>query len=221
MKNQFNNIQPPVSLPFYERIRNEARQWCSGRFWIWRLPILLGFAWILANHWMVSLGLREGPYMNWLMFGLNFGIHELGHFIWAPFGEFLCILGGSLTQCLVPLIGMAMFIRQRDYFGLAFAFGWLSTNLFYVADYVGDARAQDLPLLSPFGQEDVQHDWYFLLARMNLLDYDQTFAFFIRALASATMLICLVFGAWLLWRMMKPASTEMTSGQPRKLSDEF
>jgi hypothetical protein len=37
---------------------------------------------------------------------LNLSIYELGHYLWMPFGEFefMMFLGGSMTQCLAPLV---------------------------------------------------------------------------------------------------------------------
>jgi hypothetical protein len=96
--------------------------------------------------------------------GLNLGLHELGHFIFAPFGEFMHVAGGSIFQCLVPIIAMIMFRAQKDFFAIAIAFGWLSTNLYEVATYAGDAQAQQLNLVSPTaGGGDIIHDWNWLL----------------------------------------------------------
>ncbi|MCH7911408.1 MAG: hypothetical protein IIB38_17570 [Candidatus Hydrogenedentes bacterium] len=47
---------------------------------------------------------------------LNLGFHEIGHIVFSPLGMFMGILGGSLLQCLVPLLSTIMFYRQRDFF---------------------------------------------------------------------------------------------------------
>ena len=46
-------------------------------------------------------------------------------------------------------------------------------NLLNVARYIGDARAQELPLL---GGEDSIHDWWYLLINWDLLPRDLTIA---------------------------------------------
>ena len=138
------------------------------------------------------------------LFGaLNLGIHEAGHFIFAPFGEFLEILGGSLAQCLAPVIAMYLFYRRRDYFAIAICFGWLSTNFFGVATYAGDARSMALPLVTP-GGGPAQHDWFNLLLRLDMLMWDKTLAFIFRCAAFVSMLVCLAGGAYLIYRMIKP-----------------
>ena len=135
--------------------------------------------------------------------GLNLGFHEIGHVVFSPFGMFLGVAGGSLFQCLVPMLSTLMFFRQRDYFGIAFCFAWLSTNLFDVATYAGDARALELPLVTPFkGGEETIHDWNYLLDSMNMLQYDTQIATGLRALAVLSMLAFFWIGGWLLFNMM-------------------
>ena len=133
---------------------------------------------------------------------LNFGIHELGHVVFRPFGEFVMILGGSLFQCLVPVIAFAMFVKQGDYFAQAFAFGWLSTNLFSVATYCADARSMLIPLLS-IGGGDVYHDWNYILDRLGLLRFDHALAFLMRVAAVVSMLVFLGVGSWLVSIMIR------------------
>lgn len=175
-----------------------ARDWCRGRNWLVRLPVWLCLVWIFVQH------LRDPLYTS-IFGGLNLGVHELGHVIFSPFGEFVGVAGGTIAQCSLPLIGMVMFWRQGDFFALTFGLGWLSTNLFNVAVYCGDARAMELPLVSIGGGEggETIHDWDYMLDRFHLLNYDHTIATLIRLSAVSIMLISLAFGAWLLWRMIR------------------
>jgi hypothetical protein len=160
-----------------------------------RLPLLVYFTLVFRNH-------LANPFYFPFIGGLNLGIHELGHYLWAPAGEFWAVLGGSLTQCLVPIVMAYLFHRQRDYFAIAIALCWLSTNLFSVATYAADALTQQLPLVSP-GSDDPDHDWSYLLTRWNRLSHARDFGNVFRATASLTMVAGLAFGAWILWRMRK------------------
>ncbi|MCK9603901.1 MAG: hypothetical protein M0R66_06065 [Candidatus Omnitrophica bacterium] len=177
----------------FRDIRQEALDWCKGKNWQWRLLILAWFAYVLFRH-------LNDPMYNSILGALNLGIHELGHFVFGFFGNFLGVLGGTLLQCFVPVLSVANFYRQRDFFAIALSFGWLSTNFFDVARYIADARAMELPLVSPFGM-GVIHDWNHLLGRMGLLEYDHMFSFSIKVLAVISMLACLVAGGWLIWQM--------------------
>lgn len=172
-------------------------EWCVGRVWWGRAVLLIFFGYVGVCHYM-------DPTYESIFKGLNLGLHELGHMVFAPFGEFMGIAGGSLFQCLVPLIGMTMFRLQRDYFGIAVAFGWLSTNLFDVATYAEDARSMELPLVSPFGGGgEIIHDWNWLLMATNALQYDHAIAQLLRLSGVTCMLICVLFGAWLCWEMFR------------------
>lgn len=119
------------------------------------------------------------------------------------FGQFIGIAGGTILQCLMPFIGVVNFYRQRDFFAITLCFGWLSTNLFDVARYVADARSMELPLVMLFGNENVIHDWNYLLGKLGILQFDTGIAFFIKILAVLSMLACLFCGGRLIWLMKK------------------
>jgi hypothetical protein len=187
-----------ITTTVLESLRTRALAWARGRFWYIRLPLVVWLANILRQH------LRDRDYVS-LFGGLNLGIHELGHFVFAPLGEFMGVAGGSLLQCLAPVVAAWSFWRQEDFFGISVAWFWLGINLFEVARYAGDARAQLLPLVSPVSGDPI-HDWNYLLGTLGLLRQDQAIAGLFRASATGCMLIGVVMGAWLLWKMYRPES---------------
>jgi hypothetical protein len=94
---------------------------------------------------------------------------------------------------------MIVFARQPDYFGISVGGFWLSFSMFELANYVGDARAMDLPLVG--FSDDPEHDWHYLLSTTHLLPLDTTFAFLLRVAATLIGLASLAFGVWLLTKM--------------------
>jgi hypothetical protein len=170
-------------------------EWARGKSWAIRLPLLIYFALVFRNH-------LKNPFYTSLVGGLNLGVHELGHFLWSPLGQDFAILGGSLTQCLVPVIVLYLFYRQRDFFAIAVGFSWLSTNLFGVATYAADALTQQLELVSPLGDDPI-HDWGYLLGRWGKMSKAHEIGGAFRTLAVLTMAVGLAGGAFLLWRMAK------------------
>lgn len=176
--------------PLLHALAEDARDWCKGRLWIVRAPLLLVFAWWLWHHW------RDYEYWPVIM-SLNFGIHELGHVLFSPMGKFMGVLGGSLLQCVVPIIGVVMFLRQRDYFAIAFALVWLGTNLFYVGTYCLDANDRLGLALVSIGGGEATHDWYYLLETTGLLAHDTKIAWLLRAWASVTSIAGIALGTWL------------------------
>ena len=79
----------------------------------------------------------------------------------------------------------------------------MGTNLFSVAVYMADARKMALPLVTPFGGEEIIHDWNYLLGKLGLLNSDTVLGGFVRVSAILNMVIGLAFGAWLILKMFK------------------
>jgi hypothetical protein len=102
-----------------------------------------------------------------LLDAVDLPIHETGHLVFAPFGEFLQFLGGTLLQVGFPLVFVGYFLRRRDRYAADVVLMWVAQNLWNVSVYVADARARRLPLVG--GGE---HDWGYLLGRLGLLEQD-------------------------------------------------
>lgn len=175
----------------WAELKDDALSWCAeDRSIVLRLPLL---AYGLFLLWKAIFR----PDLFTPFDFLNLGIHELGHVVAMPFGEWIGIVGGSLAQVIAPLFGAWQFLRQRDYFAAAFAFGWLGESLVNLSVYIGDARKQELPLANLFGGDPV-HDWNYLLTSMNRLSMDLTYAKRVQTLGVLSVLLFLWVGGWLL-----------------------
>ncbi len=170
----------------------DAARWARGRWWQWRLPLLAYLAWDGVRH-------LQRPEEGGLFAGITFGVHEFGHLIFAWFGEFMTVLGGSLNQLLIPVATGLLLYRSRDYFGIAVAGTWLSSSLMDLARYMGDARTLDLDLVG-FGENAV-HDWAWILGRLDALPYDTRIANLTRACAVVMLILSIGFGLWLSLQM--------------------
>src|SRR4051812_37744931 len=128
---------------------------------------------------------------------VNLPIHEGGHIIFGAFGsEELMVWGGTLMQLLVPFALAAGFAYRREISGTAFCAFMFFENFLGVATYMADAREQNLPLVTVGPAEYVEHDWNHILTHLNLLEYDRTFASWLRAAAYIGIIATI---AWLLW----------------------
>jgi len=123
---------------------------------------------------------------------LNLAVHEAGHLVFSAFGETLTILGGSLFQVIVPLTFVGYFARTKQRYAAAVTMAWVGVNLLNVARYIGDARAQELPLL---GGEDSIHDWWYLLINWDLLPRDLVIARWVHFVGVVAFLSSLLAGA--------------------------
>lgn len=179
---------------------DDAADWAPGRWWAPRLLLLFYLAYVALQHF------RDPEYSSFLFGGATFGVHELGHVVFSPLGEFMGIAGGSLAQILAPILAGIGFLYwqrdgepQRDYFAVGVAAFWLSFSLHNLSLYVGDARHQDLPLLGL--SSDPIHDWAYLLGHFGMLEQDARIAGLIRLAAIGISLASLAYSAWLLKRM--------------------
>jgi hypothetical protein len=131
---------------------------------------------------------------------VNLVFHEAGHVVFAPFGQFLMVAGGSLLQVLVPLSCVAAFLRARDPFGATVGLWWAGQNLLDLAPYINDARALRLVLLGGrTGAEVEGHDWEYLLGALGWLHHDHALARAAHGLGLTVMAVALAWGLALLW----------------------
>lgn len=138
---------------------------------------------------------------------INLPFHEAGHVFFAPFGDFMQSLGGTLGQLLMPFAALlVLLLKTRDPFGAAVALWWLGENFLDIAPYINDARAGVLPLLggnvghaAPYGF----HDWEYLLTETGLLHLDHQLAEASHTLGSLIMLLALGWGAAVLFQRVR------------------
>lgn len=95
---------------------------------------------------------------------VNLAVHEAGHVVFAPFGDTMHWLGGTVLQLLVPLVFCGYFVREGDEHGASVALWWTGESLWNVSTYVRDAEAMALPLVG--GGE---HDWNTLLTSWGMM----------------------------------------------------
>jgi hypothetical protein len=178
--------------------RERVEDWCAGRSGLVRAPLLLWLAYVAVRH-------VADPLYTSLFGSLNLGLHEGGHLLFGYLpGEFLAVAGGTLLQLAAPVLSAVMFLRQPDYFAVTVCGVWLSTNLYNVAAYMADARAQELPLVTVGdGECVICHDWGYMLGQLGMLSLDTTLAGLVRLLAFLVMWSSLAAGGWMLWRMAR------------------
>ena len=126
---------------------------------------------------------------------LDLAVHEAGHLVFSAFGETLTILGGSLFQVIVPAAFVGYFAKTRQRYAASVTMAWVGVNLLNVSRYIGDARAQELPLL---GGEDSIHDWWYLLINWDLLPRDTAIARWVHFFGVVAFLSAVIGGVFTL-----------------------
>lgn len=97
----------------------------------------------------------------------NLAFHEFGHPFFGLFSTRLMVYGGTLGQLMFPVGTSFYFWRHQDTFRMSITLLWVGENLFNIATYMRDARAQQLPLVG--GGE---HDWTEIFTRWGCLQSD-------------------------------------------------
>jgi hypothetical protein len=128
------------------------------------------------------------PGRGTLLDGVDLAIHETGHLVFGPFGEFIGFAGGTLFQLIMPAAFAVYFWRRSDRHAASVAVWWVAQNCGHIATYVADARAQELPLVG--GGE---HDWFYLLSATGQLQHDLGIA---RAVRAAGVLLLVASTTW-------------------------
>jgi hypothetical protein len=116
-------------------------------------------------------------------------VHETGHLLFRPFGQFLSVAGGSLFQIIMPAAFAAYFIRHEKYYSAAIVLFWVGQSILNVFVYASDAVPMQLVLTSGLtGSEGSFHDWNYLLTETGLINQARTVANIIRLLGTLTIL---------------------------------
>jgi hypothetical protein len=133
---------------------------------------------------------------------ISIPFHEAGHLLFAPFGDLMTSLGGSLTQVLIPLACLIAFLTTSpNPFGAAITLWWTGQNLMDVAVYIADARTLQLMLIGGrTGAEVEGHDWERILTIAGLLHRDQAIARAAHFAGAALMIGALAWGVALFVR---------------------
>ncbi|PJE51001.1 MAG: hypothetical protein COV29_01840 [Candidatus Yanofskybacteria bacterium CG10_big_fil_rev_8_21_14_0_10_36_16] len=74
---------------------------------------------------------------GWHFFdGVDLIIHEAGHFVFLPFGEFIYIAGGTLLQLLMPALFVFYFFKKDQFYSASLVTMWLGQSFINVSVYV-------------------------------------------------------------------------------------
>jgi hypothetical protein len=153
---------------------------------------------ILAGAYFLWAALHPSDWR--LIDGVNLVIHEAGHIVFSPFGEFMTIMGGSLFQVIVPLVFAGYFYFHRKPFSCALVLFWLGESLLNVSVYAADSVVMQLPLL---GGDNSIHDWNYMLEHLGLLRQTASIAFVIRLLGTLSIVFATVWAIYTARRTSK------------------
>lgn len=160
--------------------------------------------WLALTIWSTTLyayDYRDGEFGTSFMHLILLPIHEAGHVLLMPFGEFMTILGGSLMQLALPFaIGAGFLYKNRDNYAAAVCLWWTAVSLLDLAPYLYDALHPQLILLGGHTGEDGPHDWIYLFSAIGQLQHAQGWGTFAHAAGGMVMVLALCWAALILYR---------------------
>ena len=163
-----------------------------------RAAVLLAL--LVWGLYLITRDVTNGEVGQSFMHNILLVIHEAGHVLLRPFGEFMTIAGGSLFQIFLPLaIGVAFLLKNRDPFGAAVCLWWTGISFVDLAPYIYDALDPQLILLGGHTGEDGPHDWIYLFEQLGGLQHAHAWGRFARATGGQLAVGALGWAAWVLW----------------------
>ena len=139
---------------------------------IFAIAATLYFLWIVATP-------MDGSFLDIV----DLPIHETGHLLFRPFGEFMMFAGGSIFQVVVPAVFVGYFIWHEKYYSAAIVLFWVGQSFINIHIYASDAVNMNLPLVG-----GGLHDWNYLLRETGLLGKTAAVASFFRLVGSLIIL---------------------------------
>ena len=142
----------------------------------------LYFLWIASDPMMDGLG-------NFLNL-VDLPIHETGHLVFSPFGQFIMVAGGTIFQIIVPLVFVGYFWWDDALYSAGIVLFWVGQSILNVYVYAADAIVGKLVLTSGKTlSEGSFHDWNFMLIELGMLQHTDTIAGLIRLVGTLLILI--------------------------------
>jgi hypothetical protein len=143
------------------------------------------------------LWIAYDPMQGSFLDNVDLPIHETGHLLFRPLGEFLMVAGGSLFQVIFPAVFVGYFVWKRQFYSAAIVGLWVGQSILNVWVYAADAVKMQLVLTSGFtGSEGSFHDWNYLLEHTGLLNSTKTVAGVIRVIGTLVVLASTVFSVY-------------------------
>lgn len=124
---------------------------------------------IIMSLYFLSIAIWP-EYGSFLLDLVDLAIHETGHLVFMPFGQFMMVAGGTILQLVFPALFVAYFVWDHKYYSASIVLFWFGQSFFHVWIYAADAVVMQLMLTSGMtGSEGGFHDWNYMLDTLGLL----------------------------------------------------
>lgn len=182
------------------RLKANLDEYIQGKNPFLYIPAWLFAIFLFFNLLRFQLGEPSPTFVVTVMQSLNFFLHEMSHLFMSFAPNIITAMAGSGSELLLGLGLIIGAFLTRCYFASVFCFLWFMLSTQATADYMADARSQNMSLVS-FGGGDPVHDWNFIFGKLGLLEQDQLIAGIVRGIGIVLAVAALLFTAYLMIRM--------------------
>ena len=194
-----------------DNLKSNIAEYIKGKKWYWYMPALLIVTYLF--YCIVKISPSEPlPTVLVPISAVDFGLHEMAHVITGAFPAVITAASGSLSEIFLGMVLVFTALRTRYYFTSLFCTVWFAFGCKSAGQYMADARAQQLDLVSPFSDNAI-HDWHFVFGKLHLLQQDTLIGGLVKFGGYLAMTMSLVFGAWLVYKF----ATENESKEEQKV----
>lgn len=200
-----------------EQFKLDLHDYAQNRGWYWYvLPWLFGLYIFIQ---LLSFDLNKPlPFVISIAQSANFILHELAHVFTTFLPAIITAVSGSFTELLLGLGLVVGAFLTRCYFAVLFCSLWFMLACQSVAQYMADARAQKLALVSLgngfSGSEGVIHDWHFIFGELGILQVDTFIAGVVRIFGVLVGLFGLSFTIWIMYKMYSVKAIPEAASKP-------
>ena len=133
---------------------------------------------------------------------VNLPVHETGQLLFAPNGDTLAVLGGTLLQLFLPLSFAFYFTLRRDEHASSVCVWWVGQNLVGISRFMAGTAGLAWPQLGGGPQE-----WQLLFTQWEVTLFAAQYAQLTRGLGALVMLVSTMWGVCEAMRLSPPRAS--------------
>ena len=188
---------------FFDRVFFVKKYNKSEKFFTECLVYVVLLVWGITFFKDSHLDVSRYGFFDSMLHNVDLMFHEAGHVIFSFFGLFIKALGGTIMQCLTPIIVLVYFFQKKENFSASVALWWLGQNFLDIAPYMYDAWDRVLPLIGGPHSHPDSHDWYYILRRLDCLEKYAEISSFTAGLGRLTVFLSLIWASVILYHQFR------------------
>jgi hypothetical protein len=204
----------------FARIKSNFDEYVQNKDWYWYVPFWLFGLYLFFKLLDFKLGQTAPSFFIAIAQSFNFVLHEMAHLLTGFLPPLITASAGSSSELLLGLSLIVTAFLVRSYFASLFCFLWFMLATQATADYMADARSQNLALVS-FGGGDPIHDWNFVFTKLGVLQHDKLIAGMVRGYGIAAGVFGLLLSAWLIIRIMQSKAAIAHKAEVGEIMNKF